>query len=154
MLGVAVSLLAWMVACTTARTAVRETATASGEETQVRQIVEGFGHRLQAVSLQSPDAPEDMSEEYSPYVSPILLDSWLSDPSDAPGRFVSSPWPDRIEITALTREDPERYAVEGIIVEVTSSEVMAGDAANEVPVRLVVQKIDGRWLIVEYGEER
>jgi len=124
------------------------------EESEVRAVVEEFGKELQFVSLQSPDAVEAIREMYSQYVSPVLLDQWISDLSQAPGRFVSSPWPDRIEITSITKTKPNEYSVTGYVVEVTSIEVYSGGAANKIPVRITLQKSQGRWLITKYAEDR
>lgn len=124
------------------------------EANHVRYVVENFGKRLQNVSLQSPDAAQEMQKQYSEFVSAALLETWMNDISKAPGRIVSSPWPDRIEITALTKEGSDKYVIAGFVVEVTSMEIVSGGAAAEIPVRIVVQKDQGRWLITEYAEER
>ena len=129
-------------------------ATNAQEKTEVRDLVENFGKRLQNVSLLAPDAAQEIQEQYSEFVSPTLLEMWMNDVSKAPGRIVSSPWPDRIEITTLTREGSERYVVTGFVVEVTSVEVANGGAAAKIPVRIIVQNDQGRWLIAEYAEER
>jgi hypothetical protein len=68
--------------------------------------------------------------------------------------MVSSPWPDRIEIITLSREDSDRYEITGFIVEVTSTEVGSDEAAAKIPVRIGVQRAQGGWLISEYAEER
>jgi hypothetical protein len=116
--------------------------------------VENFGKRLQSVSLQSPRTAQEIKEQYSEFVSSALLEVWLNDVLDAPGRIVSSPWPDRIEITTLAWRSPDEYVITGYIVEVTSKEVVSGGAAARIPVRIVVQKSEGHWLITEYAEER
>lgn len=127
---------------------------AINEETKIRNIVEGFGKQLQLVSLQSPTASQDIEERYSEFVSPELMRTWISDVSIAPGRIVSSPWPDRIEIVQLAQQAPDQYAVTGYIVQVTSKEVAGGGEAARIPVRMTVQKTQGRWTITEYSEER
>jgi hypothetical protein len=124
------------------------------DEAQIRELVENFGKRLQAVSLQAPDAAQEMEAQYSEFVSPELLETWMSDVTKAPGRMVSSPWSDRIEITALEKESPERYVVSGLVVEITSVEAVSGGAASRYPVRLVVSREQGRWLITEHAAER
>lgn len=116
--------------------------------------MENFGKRLQNVSLQSPDAAQEMQKQYSEFVSAALLETWMNDISKAPGRIVSSPWPDRIEITALTKEGSDKYVITGFIAEITSVEVVSGGAAAKMPVRIIVQKDQERWLITEYAEER
>ncbi len=124
------------------------------EANHVRYVVENFGKRLQNVSLQSPDAAQEMQKQYSEFVSAVLLETWMNDISKAPGRIVSSPWPDRIEITALTKEGSDKYVITGFVVEITSVEVVSGGAAANIPVRMIVEKDQERWLITEYAEER
>jgi hypothetical protein len=123
---------------------------------EVTQLVEEFGRKLQAVSLLSPNVAEEMSREYSEFVAPDLLNYWLLDPTLAPGRMVSSPWPDRIEISSITQASDGTYVVAGEIVEITSSEMVSGGAAHTIPVRLTLQWGGDRWLITEfvYEEER
>src|SRR5690606_39249822 len=77
------------------------------------------------------------------------------DPAAAPGRLVSSPWPDRIEISAVVRLPDGAYEVEGRILEVTSVEQGTDDAAAVRPVLLGVRRYDDRWLIhrVELGDD-
>jgi len=125
----------------------------AGEEVEVRDLVENFGKRLQMVSLLAPNAAQDLQKQYSEFVSPTLLETWMNDVSKAPGRMVSSPWPDRIEITTLEREAPDRYTIYGFVVEVTSTEITNGEAANKIPVHIVAKRDQGHWLITEYAEE-
>lgn len=124
------------------------------EEAEIRDLVENFAKRLQDVSLQAPDAAQEMEKQYAEFVSPVLLEQWVNDFLGAPGRIVSSPWPDRIEITTVSKEDPDRYEITGFIIEVTSTEVGTDKAAVKIPVRIVVEKEQGRWLITEYTEEQ
>ena len=128
--------------------------TALDEESAVRYVVESFGKRLQNVSLQSPNAAQAIREQYAEWVAPELLEIWVRDISRAPGRVVSSPWPDRIEVISLAQEGATRYAVTGFVVEVTSVELVDGGAAAKIPVRIVVEKHEGRWVITGYAEER
>lgn len=124
------------------------------EETEITNVVENFGKRLAMVSLQSPLAPQDIKDQYSEFVSPALLQTWMSDKSKAPGRVVSSPWPDRIEITSLTKQAPDKYVVTGSVVEITSVEMVKGGAADKIPVQIVVQNAQGQWLITDYAVKR
>lgn len=115
----------------------------------IQALVEAFGKRLQRVSL---SAPKDMvatriKENYSDYVTSELLQKWLADPQSAPGRTVSSPWPDRIYILRLETGDKNQYTVQGEILEVTSTELVNEGAAAKRPVTIVAQKVNGRWLI-------
>ena len=124
------------------------------EETEVRDVATNFGKRLQDVSLLAPDAAQEIQNQYAEFVSPTLLEMWMTDASKAPGRMVSSPWPDHIDITTVSKEDSDKYEVTGFVIEVTSMEVINGGAAARIPVRIVVQKDQGRWYISEYTEKR
>jgi hypothetical protein len=87
-------------------------------------------------------------------VAPELLEIGAKDISRAPGRVVSSRWPERIEIISIAQESATRYVVTGFVVEVTSVELVNGGAAAKVPVRIVVEKRKERWVITDYVEER
>ncbi|MGE5549017.1 MAG: hypothetical protein ACM3ZC_00605 [Bacteroidota bacterium] len=121
------------------------------EEDIVRKLVEDFGKKLQLVSLSaSPEiAGQSIQENYSAFISPALLSKWLRDPQKAPGRMVSSPWPDRIEVSSLTKVAESLYKVSGNIVEITSVEKANGGSAATRPVILMVKKMNGRFLIDE-----
>ncbi len=127
-----------------------------GDETAVSNLVLDFGKRLQLVSLLAPGdvLRESMKENYADLVSPALLEKWQNDPASAPGRLVSSPWPDRIEIKSVEKLSEDTFRVKGEIIEITSEEQSTGGAAAKRPITLEVKKIDGRWLIdaVTLGE--
>ena len=137
----------------TAESPIPATAGHTADEAEVRALVENFGKRLQLVSLLSPTAAQDIQNQFAEFVSPTLLERWTKDVSNAPGGMVSSPWPDRIEITALSREDVDRYAMTGFVVEITSTEVGTGEAAAKIPVHIVLERGQSGWLITEYTEE-
>ena len=144
-----------LVACTTPPSMPTQAAAINvAGQAEVRDLVENFGKRLQTVSLQAPDAAQEIQTQYAEFVSPALLEMWVNDVSRAPGRMVSSPWPDRIEIATLSKESSDRYEITGFVVEVTSTEVVGGGAAARIPVHMVVQRGQGRWLISEYAEEQ
>jgi hypothetical protein len=117
-------------------------------------LVQNFGKSLQTVSLLAPDAAQQLQKQYSDFVTPSLLETWMSDVTKAPGRMVSSPWPDRIEITNLAVDDSDKYVITGFVVEVTSVELVNGGAAAKIPIRIVIQKDQGHWLITDYKEEQ
>jgi len=81
------------------------------------------------------------------------LQAWIIDPSQTPGRVVSSPWPERIEIKAVSQLSRNTYLVCGEIIEVTSSELVCGGAANRIPIRVTVQQVDGEWSITEFTQQ-
>ena len=93
-----------------------------------------------------------MEELYTGLASPALLNAWLADPMSAPGREVSSPWPDHIEVTAVERIDADRYRVEGFVVELTSYELTHGGAAARIPIELVVGRTFSGWQITAWSE--
>lgn len=126
-------------------------AAANNDENIVRSLVDDFGKRLQMVSISaSPNiVSQSMRENYGNFVSPTLLDKWQSDPREALGRIVSSPWPDRIEILTIEKTSESIYKVSGEIVEITSTEKMNGGIAAKRPVILLVKKINSHWLIDE-----
>ncbi|MDF2615930.1 MAG: copper amine oxidase domain protein [Sedimentibacter sp.] len=72
---------------------------------KVENIVRGFGSKLKMVSLLAPDdlLKESMNENYGKLVTKELIEKWIKNPSEAPGRAVSSPWPERIDIESSER---------------------------------------------------
>jgi hypothetical protein len=119
---------------------------------QVREVVLAFGKKLQMVSLLAPNdiLISEMKDNYSDFVSPGLLSLWENDVSKIPGRLTSSPWPDRIEISSITRNKGGSYSVEGRVIEITSKEVVSGGIADQYSVNITVQKTDGKWLITDF----
>lgn len=123
--------------------------TEQSEKEEVTSIVESFGKKLQTVSLPAPEdvLKKSMQENYGGLVSQSLLEKWISDPLNAPGRLTSSPWPDRIEIQSIEKLSENAYEVKGQIIEITSVEKVSGGAAAKRPITLAVKKTDDRWLI-------
>ncbi|HQH66352.1 MAG TPA: BsuPI-related putative proteinase inhibitor [Clostridia bacterium] len=126
------------------------------DQQDVRALVEAFGKTLQKVSLSAPKdvLAINIEENYSDYVASELLQKWQSDPQSAPGRMVSSPWPDHIDILRMEMSDKNQYTVYGEVIEVTSVELTKGGAAAKRPVNIVVKKANDRCLInsVTFGE--
>jgi len=139
---------------TNTSTPTQTTVSNGDEETEIRELVTNFGTKLQGVSLLAPDAAQEIQHQYAEFVSPALLEMWMSEVSKAPGRVVSSPWPDHIEITNLSKLDLDSYEVTGYVIEVTSMEVLNGGVAEKIPVHVIVHRDQERWYIVEYTEER
>jgi len=125
-------------------------APAPDESEAVRDSVIEFGTKLKMVSLLATDehVAAAMDAQYAEYVSPELLTYWKSGGSSRLGRLTSSPSPDRIEVTEVTRQLDNTYTVEGTIIETTSADDPLYSVAATQPVRLVLEKIDGKWLIV------
>lgn len=132
------------------------TSTDDNAAIEVTALAEDFGRKLQTVSLLAPTevVSRSLKESYGGFVSPGLLAEWMSDPQKAPGRLVSSPWPDRIEVLSLEKGSGSEYVVKGKVIEITSVEAVNGGAAAERPITLSVEKNNGRWQItaVKLGE--
>ncbi len=119
------------------------------ERNEVTKFVQGFGGQLKMVSLLAPeDIMEDsMEEHYGDYVSDELIKKWVKDPENAPGRMLSSPWPERIDVLSVEKTDENQYVVKGTIIEVTSVELKERGSAARRPITLNVDKIVDKWVI-------
>lgn len=117
----------------------------------VREVVEEFGESMQRVSLLAPRGvlTQSLRHVYAPFVTPELLNRWLTDPREAPGRSVSSPWPARIEISSIKPIGAGSCAITGRVIYLTSNEVEHGGVFARRSVTLRVRKI-GQWRISAY----
>ena len=126
------------------------------DKADVSELVTNFGSKLKNVPLSGEGslAQQAIQENYSPYVTPELLQSWLQKPSSAPGRLTSSPWPDRIEVQNVTPQGAG-YIVNGTIDLLTSVEAASssGATAGTIPVVVQVIKNGGAWQIAAYQEQ-
>jgi len=113
------------------------------ESVTPEKVVEEFGRHLKNVSITAPPeiAASTIRKEYAEFVHSRLLEQWIASPSTAPGRAVSSPWPDRIEVKAITPVEGAAN-VSGEIVEMTST-----GEANRIPVRIHLVRDRDRWVI-------
>ncbi len=116
------------------------------EEASVRASVVEFGSKLKNVSLLAPDAAAQIKAQYGTYASPALIAQWQADPSGAPGRRTSSPWPDRIEVLGVSPSGLTSYSVRGNVIEVASADAPLAPVAVY-PVELTVE-ISGGSLII------
>lgn len=117
------------------------------EEEIVEGVVEKFGTSLQKVSLLGPkeEVEKSMQGNYGDVVSAELIEQWLTDPSKAPGKLTSSPWPERIDIKTMEKRSEQAYALNGLVIERTNVDQIA----NKTPIHLVVEKVGELWLITE-----
>ena len=129
------------------------------EKAEVTALVENFGLKLKEVSLSDPRekiVSQEIKQVYAPFVSAGLLSDLMNDPARSPGRDVSSPWPEKIEIVSMEKLDSHTIQVKGKIILMTSVEVAQGGNAGETPIMLWVRNINvrGAWLIdqLSYGE--
>jgi hypothetical protein len=124
------------------------------EREAVVALVQSFGGRLADVPLTAP--PDRLRrlirETYGPLVTPSLLETWLAEPSAAPGREVSSPWPDRIEVGEARRLARDRWRVAAEVVLMTSVEVARGGDSGREPVDIEVSRAAGGWRISRWSD--
>lgn len=122
----------------------------SRDMAQVTKLVTDFGAYEKSISLQAD--PEilksDIQQNYGIFVTDALLQAWRADPLHAPGRLTSSPWPDRIEIDAVTPQGAG-YIVTGRIIMLTNT-----GPVGEVPVIMQVIQENGTWKIAVYQEQK
>jgi len=132
----------------TAEETDKEEPSVSEPETVANLVLE-FGKRLQMVSLLAPSDSlhQSMQENYGGLAAPSLIEKWEKDPQNAPGRMVSSPWPDHIEILTNEKREEGIYQVTGEIIELTSVEQANGGIAAKRPISLIVKKSGDIWLI-------
>jgi hypothetical protein len=90
-----------------------------------RQLAGQLGARMKLVSLLAPDAGEQLRKQYGDLASAQLLDAWAAAPSTAPGRDVSSPWPERIAIDSISGDVNATCTVYGDVLYATSTDSVA-----------------------------
>lgn len=118
-------------------------------DADVERTVQGFGRAMKDVSLLAPPAQleSSMRAAYAPYVALELIDAWLADPAQAPGRRTSSPWPDSINIGSM-EGDARGFVVNGTVVEMAQGDD-GQDIVGTYPVKLRLEKRAGSWLIYD-----
>jgi hypothetical protein len=143
-----------LIACTNTDMVVegevqQNAADEKADEKAIASVVEGFGRKLQMVSLLAPKdvLEKSMKEHYGEFVSQALIEKWAEDPQNAPGRLTSSPWPNRIEILSIEESSEGVYEVTGEIIEITSAEKESGEIAAKRAITLLLKKSDNRWTI-------
>lgn len=133
----------------------QNTTIVSGKDKQeIAAQVEAFGMRLKNVSLLSPTVVADIEREYVAYLSTSLLTVWMSHPDRAAGRETSSPWPERIDVIEIERNENGTYGVRAMLVYMTSTEAAGGGNAGTANLSMIVVKEDGAWKIDSYEMTR
>ncbi|NYB72952.1 protease complex subunit PrcB family protein [Sedimentibacter hydroxybenzoicus DSM 7310] len=125
------------------------------ERNEVINLVQNFGGQLKMVSLLAPEdiIKENMEKYYCEYVTSKLIEDWLDNPAKAPGRLLSSPWPERIDILEIEKLSEDEYEVKGNIIELTSAELKEGGIAVGKPITLNIKKYDEKWVIDAFDFE-
>lgn len=114
------------------------------DENAASSTVAAFGQTLQQVSIMAPDASTTIASTYAPYVDQALLMQWEADPQSAPGRVVSSPWPDHIQIDSVSAQGTG-YVVDGELVFMTST-----GNAGQTPVVIQLANENGSLKVVAF----
>lgn len=125
------------------------TSSQAEQENAASSTVAAFGQTLQQVSIMAPNASSTIASTYAPYVDPALLQQWEANPQSAPGRVVSSPWPDHIGISSITPQGAG-YIVDGELVFMTSDNTEHGGNAGTTPVVIQLEEENGAWMIVAF----
>lgn len=112
----------------------------------VRATVVDFGASLKGVDALAPHATSTIATTFAPYVAPQLLSVWTEEPTTAPVRFGSEPWPQRIEIQSVEKQKDGTYWVVGFVIEQDKT----GDYTNN-KVTVVLEKMDGKWMITDFA---
>jgi hypothetical protein len=122
-----------------------------GGEYAVAGITNAFGANLKMVSLlaDKDDVAASMDIHYKPFVTPELLAEWKADPTLAPGRQTSSPFPDKIEVASVSKINSRTYKVTGNVLEVANGTKGSTQVVSVYPITLTYKNFDGTWLITE-----
>jgi len=123
-------------------------------EPAAREVVQRFGDRLKMVSLQAPESlvVRQLRDAYGDVATPEALEAWIAAPSRAPGRLVSSPWPDRIRIDSIRPVGDAECAADGVVIQRTSADSASGSTgalSEAVTVRLRAVN-DSGWRVSGY----
>ncbi len=114
---------------------------------EAQGVVETFGSAMQNVPLLAEGEVLDdaFDTHYGALVAPELLSSWKQDPQSAPGRLVSSPAPERIEVSSVARTESGGYQFEANVIETAQ-----GIEASRYPVSITVEERAGILMITGF----
>jgi len=119
---------------------------------EATDLLTAFGAELKDVALLgSPETVSaSLAQEYGAYLAPELLAAWQADPSLAPGRLTSSPWPDRIDVVSVTQVLEDRaYQAEVNVIEVAHG-VSGEEEVSRYPASVRIEERAGKLLIAEF----
>jgi hypothetical protein len=113
----------------------------------VAEVAEEFGSRLKNVSLLAPekDVRQAIEENYKGLITPELLSSWEENPRTAPGRLVSSPWPEKIDVESVKETESGKYEIKGYVIETDSAS--QGSETSRRRIGLGMERRGSKWLI-------
>ena len=115
----------------------------------IYQVVGEFGARLKDVVITTSDQNVITAVDFNlkQLITDRLYQVFVQDKIRIPGRYVSSPWPERIEINSIQMLDSGSYTVHGSQVVMTDDTVAHGGNAGEEPITLTLKKVNGIWLV-------
>jgi bla regulator protein BlaR1 len=115
----------------------------------IYQVVGEFGARLKDVDLSAPkqDILTAVGFNLRQLITSRLYEEFVQDTSRIPGRYVSSPWPERIQIDSVQRLDSGSYTVNGNQIMMDSDALAHGGNAGRTLITLTLKKVNGTWLI-------
>jgi hypothetical protein len=130
----------------------RPSATTQPNETDINaiyQVVGEFGARLKDVVITTSDQDVITAVDFNlkQLITDRLYRVFVQDKIRIPGRYVSRPWPERIEINSVQMLDSGSYTVHGNQVVMTDDTVAHGGNAGETPITLTLKKVNGVWLV-------
>jgi hypothetical protein len=108
---------------------------------------------MQKVAIGSTTAKDQIAAAYSPYVAAPLIAQWQVNQAFAPGKGLSGPWPDRIQIDSMVQQPDGSYVVKATVLEVTSKEQTQGGVAAQYRVTMTLQKTGDQWLITAFERQ-
>ena len=115
----------------------------------IYQVVGEFGARLKDVVITTSDQDVITAVDFNlkGFITNRLYQVFVQDKIRIPGRYVSSPWPERIEIVSVQMLDSGSYTVNGSQIVMTDDTLAHGGNAGETPITLTLKKVNGTWLI-------
>jgi hypothetical protein len=121
----------------------------SADVNAIYQVVGEFGARLKDVDINASDQDIMTAVDFNlkQFITDRLHQVFVQDKIRIPGRYVSSPWPERIEINSIQMLDSGSYTIHGSQVVMTDDTVAHGGNAGEEPITLTLKKVNGIWLI-------
>lgn len=130
-------------------------AAAPSDQGAARHVVEQFGERMRMVSVLGPDSivSRELREAYGALVSAQLLARWVARPDSAPGRRVSSPWPQRIRIDSIAPVSRDTLMVLGAVLYATSADSAGDDSPSERVMLRIARARDSAWRITEFSRQ-
>ncbi|MGH8160900.1 MAG: hypothetical protein ACRESR_01880 [Gammaproteobacteria bacterium] len=120
-----------------------------------RRVVIRFGERLKSVDTLAPRdlVRRAMRRNYGDLVTGELLRDWLANPKSAPGKTVSSPWPQSIEIERIRCSTAGHCEASGYVRYVTSVEMTHGGAFWKRSITLDLLREQSGWRISRVKEQ-